>query len=52
MTCVSKLSCNYDLVSHNYEIILLVFCFLKNFISRNYDIVSCNYDLGVLVFGF
>ena len=40
-------------LSYNYKIILLfLFLFLRNFISRNYDIVSRNYDLGVLVLGF
>ena len=53
MTYVSH---NYEIVSRNYNLGVLVFC-LKKFISRNYDlcnykIVSCNYNLGVLVFGF
>ena len=33
------------LLSRNYDLGVLVFCFKKNFISRNYDLVSRNYDL-------
>ena len=35
---------NYEIVSRNYDLGVLVFCFI-NFISRNYELVCRNYDL-------